>query len=290
MWKLQNSCYLFKWESAQLPSKVSCSRWVSCFLRRTPVLYFVRHVSNKENFRTGVTRLFELTASYILPGFWKYFPIVSVSLWRVPLFISNIIVWVQNERLSNKDNRRETLWSGSVWGKFHVFLRFFSLALLVQILMAFHWRCYWQNDRGHWTVFFFSWQCKSSPDTLILVVFTVAQQEAELVKDLSSSLSTASPRGLQISSSFSEVPMQKSSVMSPADQFASVARTSMRMQKLKQKLDSVMVSLFFLMQEYAFFSKFIFLTYVAKHMCTVLRSLQKWIHISVMLLHLWLTL
>uniref|UniRef100_A0A8C3L692 Jouberin n=1 Tax=Chrysolophus pictus TaxID=9089 RepID=A0A8C3L692_CHRPC len=91
----------------------------------------------------------------------------------------------------------------------------------------------------------------SSPDTLILVVFTVAQQEAELVKDLSSSLSTAAPRGPQIISSFSEIPMQKSSMMSPADQFASVARTSMRMQKLKQKLDSVMVSHFFsILQEY----------------------------------------
>ncbi|XP_048792689.1 jouberin isoform X2 [Lagopus muta] len=83
---------------------------------------------------------------------------------------------------------------------------------------------------------------QNQPILVYIYDYKVAQQEAELVKDLSSSLSTASPRGLQISSSFSEVPMQKSSVMSPADQFASVARTSMRMQKLKQKLDSVMTS------------------------------------------------
>ncbi|NWI49610.1 AHI1 protein, partial [Calyptomena viridis] len=43
-------------------------------------------------------------------------------------------------------------------------------------------------------------------------------------------------------SSYSEIPVQKSTVMSPTDQFISVARTSMRMQKVKQKLDSVMVS------------------------------------------------
>ncbi|XP_015713922.1 jouberin isoform X2 [Coturnix japonica] len=87
--------------------------------------------------------------------------------------------------------------------------------------------------------------CAFGPNQPILVYiydYKVAQQEAELVKDLSSSLSTSAPRGPQISSSFSEIPMQKSSVMSPADQFVSVARTSMRMQKLKQKLDSVMTS------------------------------------------------
>lgn len=77
---------------------------------------------------------------------------------------------------------------------------------------------------------------------LILAVSIVAQQEAELVKDLSSSLTSAAPRGPQIFSIFSENPMQKSAVMSPADHFVSVARTSMRMQKLKQKLDSVTVS------------------------------------------------
>lgn len=86
------------------------------------------------------------------------------------------------------------------------------------------------------------WQCKASPDILILGISTVAQQEAELVKDLSSSLTTAAPRGPQLFSSFSEIPVQRNSVMCPADQFVSVARASMRMQKVKQKLDSVMVS------------------------------------------------
>ncbi|RMC12961.1 hypothetical protein DUI87_10488 [Hirundo rustica rustica] len=69
--------------------------------------------------------------------------------------------------------------------------------------------------------------------------YKVAQQEAELVRDLGSSLTTAAPRGPHFSSSFSEIPVQKNSVMSPADQFVNVARASMRMQKVKQKLDSV---------------------------------------------------
>ncbi|KGL91052.1 Jouberin, partial [Charadrius vociferus] len=81
---------------------------------------------------------------------------------------------------------------------------------------------------------------QNQPILVYIYDYKVAQQEAELVKDLSSSLSTAAPRGPQFFSSFSEIPMQKSSVMSPADQFVSVARTSMRMQKVKQKLDSVM--------------------------------------------------
>ncbi|NXI72638.1 AHI1 protein, partial [Anseranas semipalmata] len=83
---------------------------------------------------------------------------------------------------------------------------------------------------------------QNQPILVYIYDYKVAQQEAELVKDLSSSLTTAAPRGPQIFSSFSEIPMQKSSVMSPADHFVSVARTSMRMQKLKQKLDSVMAS------------------------------------------------
>ncbi|KFW63669.1 Jouberin, partial [Pygoscelis adeliae] len=80
---------------------------------------------------------------------------------------------------------------------------------------------------------------QNQPILVYIYDYKVAQQEAELVKDLSSSLTTAAP---QFFSSFSEIPTQKSSVMSPADQFVSVARASMRMQKVKQKLDSVMVS------------------------------------------------
>ncbi|NXL88647.1 AHI1 protein, partial [Alectura lathami] len=83
---------------------------------------------------------------------------------------------------------------------------------------------------------------ENQPILVYIYDYKVAQWEAELVKELSSSLTTAAPRGAQIFSSFSEIPVQKSTMMSPADQFVSVARTSMRMQKLKQKLDSVMAS------------------------------------------------
>ncbi|NXG52273.1 AHI1 protein, partial [Psilopogon haemacephalus] len=83
---------------------------------------------------------------------------------------------------------------------------------------------------------------QNQPILVYIYDYKVAQQEAELIKDLSSSHTTAAPRGPQLLSSFSEIPVQKSSVMSPADQFVSVARASMRMQKVKQKLDSVMAS------------------------------------------------
>ncbi|NXN17765.1 AHI1 protein, partial [Indicator maculatus] len=83
---------------------------------------------------------------------------------------------------------------------------------------------------------------QNQPILVYIYDYKVAQQEAELIKDLSSSLTTAAPRGPQFRSSFSEIPVQKSSVMSPTDQFVSVARASMRMQKVKQKLDSVMAS------------------------------------------------
>ncbi|XP_054018590.1 jouberin [Dryobates pubescens] len=83
---------------------------------------------------------------------------------------------------------------------------------------------------------------QNQPILVYIYDYKVAQQEAELIKDLSSSLTTAAPRGPHFLSSFSEIPVQKSSVMSPADQFVSVARASMRMQKVKHKLDSVMTS------------------------------------------------
>ncbi|NWH27414.1 AHI1 protein, partial [Grus americana] len=83
---------------------------------------------------------------------------------------------------------------------------------------------------------------QNQPILVYIYDYKVAQQEAELVKDLSSSLTTAALRGPQFFGSFSEIPIQNSSVMSPADQFVSVARASMRMQKVKQKLDSVMAS------------------------------------------------
>ncbi|NWH30654.1 AHI1 protein, partial [Chloropsis hardwickii] len=83
---------------------------------------------------------------------------------------------------------------------------------------------------------------QNHPILVYIYDYKVAQQEAELVRDLSSSLSTAAPRGPHFFSSFSESPVQKTSEMSPADQFVSAARASMRMQKVKQKLDSVMTN------------------------------------------------
>ncbi|NWS85373.1 AHI1 protein, partial [Toxostoma redivivum] len=83
---------------------------------------------------------------------------------------------------------------------------------------------------------------QNHPILLYIYDYKVAQQEAELVRDLSSSLTTAAPRGPHFFSSFSEIPVQKNSVMSPADQFVNVARASMRMQKVKQKLDSVLAN------------------------------------------------
>ncbi|NXK86550.1 AHI1 protein, partial [Formicarius rufipectus] len=83
---------------------------------------------------------------------------------------------------------------------------------------------------------------QNQPILVYVYDYKVAQQEVELVKDLSSSLTAAAPRGPQFFSNFSEISVPKSSVMSPADQFVSVARASMRMQKVKQKLDSVMAS------------------------------------------------
>ncbi|NXJ17263.1 AHI1 protein, partial [Dicrurus megarhynchus] len=83
---------------------------------------------------------------------------------------------------------------------------------------------------------------QNHPILVYIYDYKVAQQEAELIRDLSSSLTTAAPRGPHFFSSFSEIPVQKNSVMSPADQFVNVARASMRMQKVKQKLDSVMAS------------------------------------------------
>ncbi|XP_068794488.1 jouberin isoform X1 [Struthio camelus] len=83
---------------------------------------------------------------------------------------------------------------------------------------------------------------QNQPILVYIYDYKVAQLEAEIVKDHSSSLTTVAPRGPQIFSSFSEIPVQQSSTMSPADQFVSVARASVRMRKVKQKLDSVTAS------------------------------------------------
>ncbi|XP_053144451.1 jouberin isoform X2 [Hemicordylus capensis] len=84
---------------------------------------------------------------------------------------------------------------------------------------------------------------QNQPILVYVYDYKVAQQEAELVKDLRGShLLSASPRGPQILSSSADISAQNDSIMSPADQFANVAKVSMRMKKVKQKLDSVMAS------------------------------------------------
>ncbi|XP_053880103.1 jouberin isoform X3 [Malaclemys terrapin pileata] len=83
---------------------------------------------------------------------------------------------------------------------------------------------------------------QNQPILVYIYDYKVAQQEAEIVKDLNGSLASTTPRGPQILSNSSHISAQKDSTMSPADQFVSVARVSMRMQKVKQKLDSVMTS------------------------------------------------
>ncbi|XP_010190112.1 PREDICTED: jouberin, partial [Mesitornis unicolor] len=80
---------------------------------------------------------------------------------------------------------------------------------------------------------------QNQPILVYIYDYKVAQQEAKLVKELSSSLTSAAPKFF---SSFSEIPTHKSSVVSPADRFVSVARVSRRMQKVKEKLDSVVAS------------------------------------------------
>ncbi|EMP37401.1 Jouberin [Chelonia mydas] len=82
---------------------------------------------------------------------------------------------------------------------------------------------------------------QNQPILVYIYDYKVAQQEAEIVKDLNGSLASTTSRGPQILSNSSHISAQKDSTMSPANQFVSVARVSMRMQKVKQKLDSVMV-------------------------------------------------
>lgn len=191
---------------------------------------------------------------YNFIAFEKFLSLPTLSPHPVPIFLhvagmfTATKIQVLYERLLSSNNWSEILWSeetGGKWGskgKISCHFQVFHIALLVQFLVVFDWRHGWQNDCDPLIFFFSPWQCKASPETLILLISTVAQQEAELVRDLSLSLTTAAPRGPHFFSSFSEIPVQKNSVMSPADQFVSVARASMRMQKVKQKLDSVTVS------------------------------------------------
>ncbi|XP_042329923.1 jouberin [Sceloporus undulatus] len=83
---------------------------------------------------------------------------------------------------------------------------------------------------------------QNQPILVYIYDYKVAQEDAELVKDFNGlHLSTLS-RGPQILSSSAGISSKKNTINSPADQFASVARVSMRMQKVKQKLDSVTAS------------------------------------------------
>ncbi|XP_061479908.1 jouberin isoform X2 [Rhineura floridana] len=82
---------------------------------------------------------------------------------------------------------------------------------------------------------------QNQPILVYIYDYKVAQQEAELVKGFRGLHLSTTSRGPQILSNSADTSVQKDS-MSPADQFASVARVSMRMQKVKQKLDSVTAS------------------------------------------------
>uniref|UniRef100_F7APP5 Jouberin n=1 Tax=Ornithorhynchus anatinus TaxID=9258 RepID=F7APP5_ORNAN len=79
---------------------------------------------------------------------------------------------------------------------------------------------------------------QNEPILVYIYDYSVAQREAEMVKESSGSLASAGAhRNPQILSN----PAMQDPTISPADQFASAARMSMRMQKVKHKLESVTV-------------------------------------------------
>ncbi|XP_028907997.1 jouberin isoform X2 [Ornithorhynchus anatinus] len=80
---------------------------------------------------------------------------------------------------------------------------------------------------------------QNEPILVYIYDYSVAQREAEMVKESSGSLASAGAhRNPQILSN----PAMQDPTISPADQFASAARMSMRMQKVKHKLESVTAS------------------------------------------------
>ncbi|XP_013927708.1 PREDICTED: jouberin [Thamnophis sirtalis] len=83
---------------------------------------------------------------------------------------------------------------------------------------------------------------QNQPILVYIYDYKVAKQGIEAVKDLSGSQLTKSPRSPQTLSMSASVPAQKNLMISSADQFANVAKISMRMQKVKQRLDSVTAS------------------------------------------------
>ncbi|XP_036621779.1 jouberin [Trichosurus vulpecula] len=81
---------------------------------------------------------------------------------------------------------------------------------------------------------------QNEPILVYIYDYKVAQQEAEMVKDFSGSLTASGiHRNPLISSSSSAM---QDTMASATDQFISAARVSMRMQKVKQKLESVTAS------------------------------------------------
>ncbi|XP_043855754.1 jouberin [Dromiciops gliroides] len=81
---------------------------------------------------------------------------------------------------------------------------------------------------------------QNEPILIYIYDYKVAQQEAEMVKDFNGSLtSTGAHRNPMIFSSSSAM---QDTMASATDQFISATRVSMRMQKVKQKLESVTAS------------------------------------------------
>uniref|UniRef100_A0ABM5G4H6 Jouberin isoform X2 n=1 Tax=Pogona vitticeps TaxID=103695 RepID=A0ABM5G4H6_9SAUR len=83
---------------------------------------------------------------------------------------------------------------------------------------------------------------QNQPILVYIYDYKVAQQDPELVKDFNGLHLSRSSRAPQILNHSAGLSVPKDSMMSPADRFASFARVSMRMQKVKQKLESVTAS------------------------------------------------
>ncbi|XP_069462846.1 jouberin [Ambystoma mexicanum] len=80
---------------------------------------------------------------------------------------------------------------------------------------------------------------QSQPILVYIYDHKVSQLEAEMIKDLNGSFTSTAPKRQPIVSGSDMNKLQEASI-SEADHFVSTVRTSMRLQKVKQKLDSVM--------------------------------------------------
>ncbi|KAJ1154756.1 hypothetical protein NDU88_007499 [Pleurodeles waltl] len=81
---------------------------------------------------------------------------------------------------------------------------------------------------------------QSQPILVYIYDHKVSQLEAETIKDLNGSFVSSAPRRSTMMSDPDANMTLHDPVISEADQFVNTVRTSMRMQKVKQKLDSVM--------------------------------------------------